>query len=100
MNTNKRYFVENSYFFDSHKYDIELIKKVLKDFTSVKNVRTAYNYGWNNQPKIVSFSIDIFIDCNFNQITLEMYISKIKSALEKAFNCQGLQSIYISEKEF
>jgi len=52
-----RYFIDNSSWFDTHKYDKSLIKKAVKAGGG-KNIRESYNYGWSNQPKVVCFNAD------------------------------------------
>ena len=52
-----RYFVDNSSWFDTHKYNKPQIKKAVKDGGG-KNIRLSYNYGWSNQPKVVCFNAD------------------------------------------
>lgn len=100
MKNYKRYYIERSHFFDYTPYDIELIKKVLQSFSCVVNVRLAKR--WNNQPQVVCFSIYYPADCDsiFNRGQLETYLNKIQYKLNLAFNCSGLQSIFISEKDF
>lgn len=51
----KRYHVEMSYIFNVERYNIPKIKKAVKDAGGV-NIRTSYNFGWSNQPKVVTFS--------------------------------------------
>ena len=55
--TMQRYYVAYTSYFCSNPYDTDKIKHVLKEI-GAKNIRTSYNFGWNNQPKVVSFSTD------------------------------------------
>jgi len=52
---NKRYYICWSSWFDTHEYNVEHIKKVLK-VMGCKNIRTSYQFGWSNQPKVVTFT--------------------------------------------
>ena len=53
----KRYYIAWSSWFDCNKYDIEKIKTALKK-AGCKNIRTIYQFGCSNQPKVVAFSFD------------------------------------------
>ena len=52
-----RYFIDNSSWFDVHKYNVPLIRNAVKEGGG-KNIRLSYNYGWSNQPKVVCFNAD------------------------------------------
>lgn len=54
-----RYVLHYSSIFDNPKniYDIGLFKRIIKE-NGGKNIRTAYNHGWSNQPRIVTFNTD------------------------------------------
>lgn len=66
----ERYFVDYSSWFINHKYDIDKIKKAIKDAGGF-NIRLAHNYGWSNQPKVVTF--------NGNE-------ERVKKSIQKALN--------------
>jgi len=55
-----RFYLHHSSIFDNpdNIYDINLFKKVIKN-NGGKNIRTSNNYGWSNQPKIISFNANI-----------------------------------------
>ena len=53
----QRYFIPQTSWFDSHIYNTDKIKAVLKE-SGAKNIRTCYQWGWNNMPRVVSFSTD------------------------------------------
>jgi len=50
----KAYYVANSSYFDTNKYDINLIVKAVKR-AGGRNIRTDNAYGWANQPAVVVF---------------------------------------------
>lgn len=54
-----RCYLDYSSVFDNpiNIYDIDLFKKVIKD-NGGKNIRTSNNYGWSNQPKVVTFEVN------------------------------------------
>lgn len=51
-----RYYLNYSSVFNNHNniYDYDLFKQVIKK-NGGKNIRTSYCYGWNNQPKVITF---------------------------------------------
>jgi len=51
----KRYYIDNSAWFDSYSYNIPAIKVGIKKGGG-KNIRTSLKFGWSNQPKVVTFS--------------------------------------------
>ena len=53
----QRYYIPQTSWFDSHIYDTDKIKAVLRE-SGAKNIRTCYQWGWNNQPRVVSFSLN------------------------------------------
>jgi hypothetical protein len=73
-----RMYLARSSWFDTHKYDTNKIKAVLKK-EGAGNIRTAYAYGWSNQPKVVCFNVKNL-----------KHVNKIKKALEKALGTQWL----------
>ena len=79
-----RYYVNNSSWFDTHKYDKISMKKVIKN-NGGKNIRTANKFGWSNLPSVVTFNATPKLK------------TKIEKALEKAF---GTSWIHIIVKEW
>jgi hypothetical protein len=55
----KRYTVTNSSIFNTEKYDIEKIKQAVKK-AGGSNIRVSNNFGWSNQPKVVTFDASEF----------------------------------------
>lgn len=55
MQTN-RFYIENSSMFNSRKYDIKAMRKILASY--IKNPRESYKGGLNNQPKVLTFEFD------------------------------------------
>ena len=54
----KRYYIAySSIFGGSLSYSTRTIARAVKE-TGGKNVRTARQYGWSNQPNVVTFSAD------------------------------------------
>jgi len=51
----QRFYVANSSWFDTHSYDRPLIRETLIKL-GAKNIRLANNFGWSNQPKVVTFA--------------------------------------------
>lgn len=72
-----RFYVNDSSWFDSHKYDTLKIKRIVKE-NGGKNVRTANKFGWSNQPSVVTFNASPSIRI------------KIGKALNKAFKTQWI----------
>ena len=79
----KRYYVERSYIFTVERYNTQKIKKVVKDAGGV-NVRTSLQFGWSNQPSVVTFS------------ATPKTLAEIKKMLEKALGFH----ILIGEKDW
>lgn len=79
-----RYYVDWSSWFDMNPYDIEKIKKAVKKGGG-SNIRLSNNYGWRNQPKVVTFTAN----------NTDIY--RIKKQLQDAL---GTQWIIIQEKEW
>ena len=54
-----RYYLQYSSVFDNpnNNYDIDLFKIIIKN-NGGKNIRISNNYGWNNQPKVITFNAD------------------------------------------
>jgi len=50
-----RYYVDNSSWFDTHPYNKNQIKNIVKK-AGGKNVRFALKFGWSNQPQVVCFN--------------------------------------------
>jgi len=50
----KTYYVVNSSYFDTNKYDINQIEKSVKR-AGGRNITTDNAYGWSNQPAVVVF---------------------------------------------
>lgn len=53
----KRYYVTRSHYFDSHPYNTKNIANAVKRGGGT-NVRTGKQFGWSNQPQVVTFSAD------------------------------------------
>jgi len=80
-----RMYVVYSSWFDSHKYDSNKIKSVVKKAEG-SNIRLSNEYGWSNQPKVVCFNVKNLKHAN-----------KIQNALRKAF---GTPYIHIRRKDW
>ena len=54
-----RYYLGYSTIFDDPQniYDTHVLKKVIKN-NGGKNIRMSNNYGYSNQPKVVTFNAD------------------------------------------
>ena len=54
-----RYYLHYSSIFDNpnNNYDIDIFKIAIKN-NGGKNIRTSNNYGWSNQPKVITFNAD------------------------------------------
>ena len=53
----KTYYVANSSYFDTNKYDINRIAKAVKRAGGT-NITVENAYGWTNQPKVVVFDAE------------------------------------------
>lgn len=53
----KRYEVRLSSWFDTHPYDINVIKAIMSNVPQVSNIRTARHLGLFSQPRVVTFSM-------------------------------------------
>ena len=84
MALGKRYYVDNSSYFDSHPYNTRQIGDAVKA-SGGQNIRTSHNYGWRNQPKVVTFNAS------------PTQLKKIQALVEKAV---GTQWIIIREKDW
>jgi hypothetical protein len=79
----KRYYVYRSSWFDSHPYDIDKIKEAVKQGGG-KNIRTANQFGWSNQPKVVTFSLGSKDDYVSTE-TYNKILKSIQEALETSW---------------
>ena len=78
-------YVQYSSWFNSHKYDSNKMKAVIKE-AGGKNIRLSHAYGWSNQPKVVTFNVTNLKKAN-----------EIQSELRKAF---GTSYIHIDKKDW
>ena len=53
----KRYVIDDTSWFIAHPYDKEKISVAVKRGGG-KNIRLANNFGWSNQPQVVTFNAD------------------------------------------
>lgn len=79
-----RYYIVNSAYFDSHRYDRRQIANAVKQGGGT-NLRSAHRYGWANQPKVVTFSAASF------------RLKAIEKSVQKAV---GTQWIIIRKKDW
>ncbi len=79
-----RYYVDNSSWFDNHPYNVNQISKAVKE-AGGERVSASNNYGWSNQPKVVTFT------------ATEAKVDKITQAVAKAV---GTQWIIVREKDW
>ncbi|RLF03031.1 MAG: hypothetical protein DRJ64_08710 [Thermoprotei archaeon] len=79
-----RYYVDNSSWFDSHPYNKAQIKAAVKRGGG-KNIRESHNYGWSNQPKVITFE------------ATKSTVSTVEKAIQKAL---GTQWIIIRKKDW
>jgi hypothetical protein len=80
------YYVEWSAYFNdpTNKYDIDKIKEAIKKANG-ERIRTANQFGWSNQPKVVVFKTD------------EDNLKNIQKAVQDAI---GTEHIIISNKDW
>ena len=78
-------YVVNSSWFDSHRYDSNKMKSIIKN-AGGKNIRLSNAYGWSNQPKVVCFNVSNLKQAN-----------KVQNALRKGF---GTPYIHIRKKDW
>jgi len=79
-----RYYVAQSSWFVSHPYNARLIASAVRS-SGGSNVRTANQFGWSNQPKVVTFTAS------------SSQLKTIRSAVERAV---GTQWIIIRKKDW
>ena len=72
-----RYYVDYSSWFDTHPYNRPKIKKAVAKGGG-KNIRESNNFGWSNQPKVVTFTATPSIT------------NKILKAVQEALNTQWI----------
>ena len=65
-----RYYIDQTSWYSYPARDIPKLAAVVKA-AGGSNVRASNNYGWSNQPKVVTFSVT------------PAQVSKIKAALER-----------------
>lgn len=79
-----RYYVAMSSIFNSIPYNISRIKAEVKA-AGGSNIRTAYKFGWGNQPRVVTFNASP---------------EQVKLATEKLTAAFDTQWILIYEKDW
>ena len=79
-----RYYVDYSSVFDKMSYDIDLIKRAVKELGG-HNIRTAKLMGWLCQPEVVTFNAN------------DKEVTQITDGLNAALNTQW---IIVREKDW
>ena len=79
-----RYYIDNSAWFDSHRYDKAKIAKAVASEGGT-NIRSSLKYGWRNQPSVVTFT------SNSNKV------GRIEHAIGRAL---GSFSIFARKKDW
>jgi len=79
-----QYYVDNSFYFDTHPYSVPVISKAVKA-AGGRNVRSTLKRGWSNRPSVVTFE------------AMPTALKKIESAVQGAV---GTQWIIIRQKDW
>ncbi len=71
-----RYVVALTSEFDYLPYDKEEIIEELKRYSYIKRIKESYNFGMNNQPKVISFTVNPFLTAS-DQFILETQLNEL-----------------------
>lgn len=91
---NNDYYIPCTSWLTENSYDTALIKKTIKESsTSCSNIKCVSQFGWENQPDVVTFTIKKTNDHSEDTLVKERLENKLKYVL-------GTQWVRVSKKDW